>query len=321
MNISATRLELAMPQGSTRSVAEIDQVAREFESLFAKMMIGSMRQASLGNSLFPNENSLYRDMYDQQLARSLTEGKGLGLADAIRSQLGGHKATVPMASQPPAWLPINTLPAASPGVSNRDRFPELTTAQDTSFTSASASPLESPTKITSTGSVNTGSAEEFVASIWGSAQRAAFELGVHPKMLVAQAALETGWGRHGLQTGNERSANNLFGIKATGSWKGNQVSRVTTEVIDGVAIRQVADFRAYASIEESFNDYVRLIKDNRRYADVVNAGDDAQGFAKALAKAGYATDPHYAEKLIAIAEGPTMRRALDQISPPALATR
>lgn len=321
MNISAPRLELNMPQGSKRSVAEIDQVAREFESLFAKMMIGSMRQASLGNSLFPNENSLYRDMYDQQLARSLTEGKGLGLADAIRSQLNGHQATVPIALPPPAWLPINTLPAASLDVSHQNPFPELSTTQDDSFNSATTASLESQTKVANTGAASTNSAEEFVASIWGSAQRAAFELGVHPKMLVAQAALETGWGRHGLQTGNERSANNLFGIKATGSWKGHQVSRVTTEVIDGVAIRQVADFRAYASIEESFNDYVRLLKDNHRYADVINAGDDTQGFAKALANAGYATDPHYAAKLIAIAEGPTMRRALEQVAPPALATR
>ena len=120
------------------------------------------------------------------------------------------------------------------------------------------------------------------------------------RALVAQAALETGWGRRGISRGDGVSSNNLFGIKATG-WSGERVTTGTHEYVDKVKQSQTADFRAYASPAESFADYVRLLKTNPRYQQALQAGTNIRGFAQGLQRAGYATDPSYAAKLAAIA--------------------
>lgn len=131
-----------------------------------------------------------------------------------------------------------------------------------------------------------------------------------PRALVAQAALETGWGRRGI--GNGGDSNNLFGIKATG-WSGAKVTTGTHEYVNGVKTTETADFRAYGSAEESFADYVRLLKNNSRYQTALQAGTDIKGFARGLQQAGYATDPGYAAKIAAIANGPTIDRAVAAI--------
>ncbi|WP_230939186.1 flagellar assembly peptidoglycan hydrolase FlgJ, partial [Xanthomonas translucens] len=154
--------------------------------------------------------------------------------------------------------------------------------------------------------------EGFVAQIWTHAQKAAKELGVDARALVAQAALETGWGRRGISRSDGASSNNLFGIKATG-WSGERVTAGTHEYVDGVKQSQTADFRAYASPAESFADYVRLLKTNPRYQQALNAGTNIRGFAQGLQRAGYATDPSYAAKIAAIAGGPTIGRAVAAI--------
>jgi flagellar protein FlgJ len=152
------------------------------------------------------------------------------------------------------------------------------------------------------------SPEAFVRSLWPHAKKTAEQLGVSAKALIAQAALETGWGRR--LVGGDRSvtSHNLFGIKATG-WNGARVSSGTHEYVNGVRQNQRADFRAYASAADSFADYARLLGKSR-YADARGTGDDTHRFASALQRAGYATDPAYASKITAIAEGATMRRAL-----------
>jgi flagellar protein FlgJ len=155
-----------------------------------------------------------------------------------------------------------------------------------------------------------GTPEAFVAEVWPHAQAAASELGVDPRMLVAQAALETGWGRSVMRGPDGSPSHNLFGIKATGGWQGASVTQGTVEFRAGVMQRERASFRAYGSVGESFADYVRLVRDNPRYREAVAAGTDGARFAEALERAGYATDPQYAEKLKAIAGGPTLRRAL-----------
>jgi peptidoglycan hydrolase FlgJ len=154
--------------------------------------------------------------------------------------------------------------------------------------------------------------EAFVAEIWPHAQRAAAELGVCPRALVAQAALETGWGRHTIRGGNGHDAPNLFGIKTGSRWQGESVKRNTTEYVDGTPQRENAAFRAYRSIADSFADYVSLLKNSPRYAAALGQSS-ARAFAGALQRAGYATDPQYAAKLSAIVEGPTLRRALAQV--------
>ena len=153
----------------------------------------------------------------------------------------------------------------------------------------------------------------FVAGIWEHAKVAARELGVDARALVAQAALETGWGRRQITHGDGRQANNLFGIKATG-WKGESATVGTHEYVGGVRRNETASFRSYSSPAESFADYVRLLKTSPRYQQALAAGTDVRGFARGLQQAGYATDPSYAAKIAAIAGGPTIARAVAAIS-------
>uniref|UniRef100_UPI0027381FDC flagellar assembly peptidoglycan hydrolase FlgJ n=1 Tax=Stenotrophomonas sp. YIM B06876 TaxID=3060211 RepID=UPI0027381FDC len=174
------------------------------------------------------------------------------------------------------------------------------TSVDTGIASAAAEKL------------GTHTPEGFVASIWPHAERAARELGVNPRALVAQAALETGWGRKPIRRDDGGSAHNLFGIKANG-WKGERATTGTHEYVDGVRRNETASFRAYASAADSFSDYVHLLKNSPRYQSALKAGGDVRSFAQGLQKAGYATDPSYAAKIAAIAAGPTIDRAVTAI--------
>lgn len=356
MRIAAAPIELNPAQRP--DAARIDKAAREFEGVFAQMLIKSMRDASFGDALFPGENQLYREMYDQRLAKSMTDGEGLGLAKVIARQLGGDTSGPALDPRlaPPAAPPLD-LDAGGAGMS---ALPEALGAQTldliagrpmTEAASASSdarSPMDGfieglmararPLADATSGVARTAvaaatqapaaleqaaraaadtfaprSPERFVASIWSHAQAAARELGVDAKALVAQAALETGWGRRTITRGDGSTANNLFGIKATG-WKGERATVNTHEYTNGVRHNERADFRAYASPAESFADYVRLLKQNPRYRQALESGGDVRRFASALQQAGYATDPRYADKLSAIANGPTMDRALSTIS-------
>jgi len=142
---------------------------------------------------------------------------------------------------------------------------------------------------------------DFIQGLWPQAQQAAQKLGVDPSNLLAQAALETNWGRSLPHDSAGHSSNNLFGVKATGSWDGASVQAVTTEVNAGAAAPIVAPFRSYADATQSFQDYVSILRSNPRYAAVLNTGSDARAFATGLQRGGYATDPDYARKVSAIA--------------------
>ncbi|QCO67698.1 flagellar assembly peptidoglycan hydrolase FlgJ [Luteimonas yindakuii] len=359
MRISGTPIELNPAQ--RHDAARIDQVAREFEGVFAQMMIKSMRDASFGDALFPGENQLYRDLYDQRLAKSLTDGEGLGLAKVIARQLGGGDGDRPALDtqlQPASGVaPALPLPQtmhrldAVPDTLNTQAL-DLIAGREPSATAASRSPMDGfidnlmrraqpaidaigdaaqavgaavvrapaavadaviePAARAVAASFGPRSPEGFVASIWGDAQKAARELGVDARALVAQAALETGWGRRMIQHGNGGTAHNLFGIKATG-WKGERAAATTHEYSNGVRHTERAEFRAYGSPAESFADYVRMIKQNPRYRQALESGGDVRRFASALQRAGYATDPRYADKISSIANGPTLERALSAI--------
>ena len=137
----------------------------------------------------------------------------------------------------------------------------------------------------------------FVQQHTEAARAAQAQTGIPADFMVSQAALETGWGRKEIRHGDGTPAFNLFGIKAGGSWKGAVAEVMTTEYVNGKAQKVVAKFRAYGSYAESFADYARLMKDSPRYAQVVAKADTATGFAKGLQRAGYATDPAYADKL------------------------
>jgi flagellar protein FlgJ len=150
----------------------------------------------------------------------------------------------------------------------------------------------------------------FVRAMAPHAAAAAEKLGVSVRALLAQAALETGWGKHLPQRHDGSSSFNLFGIKAGGGWDGDKVSVPTLEYEGGVAVRKRDNFRAYASPTDAFADYARVLADNPRYAQALGQGENVAGFAHALSRGGYATDPAYAAKLTAIANSPQMRDAL-----------
>ncbi|MQT28624.1 flagellar assembly peptidoglycan hydrolase FlgJ, partial [Pseudomonas helleri] len=146
------------------------------------------------------------------------------------------------------------------------------------------------------------SPDAFVATMLPMAQQAADRIGVDPLYLVAQAALETGWGKSVMRQQNGSSSHNLFGIKATGNWQGAQARAITSEFKGGQMVKETADFRSYDSYQDSFHDLVTLLQSNNRYKEVLNAADKPEQFVRELQKAGYATDPEYASKISQIAK-------------------
>jgi flagellar protein FlgJ len=302
-----------------RPRAKVEEAARGLESQFAQMLIKSMRSASPGDP-FGGDNT-YRDMYDQALAKELTKGRGLGLQPMIVRQLAGTTATP---ASPAAGLPLRqpSAPMALPLADTPSGLPlpaglrggSLTLAPASSGTSMQAlamprAPMLAPQTCDENAPLDCSSPEAFARSVWPHAKKAAAELGVPAKALVAQAALETGWGKRLAGRDGSVTSHNLFGIKAGGSWRGGKVDAATHEYVDGQRVSARAAFRSYGSPADSFADYTQLLQ-NPRYAQARGTGEDVHHFAKALQRAGYATDPAYADKIAAIAGGATLRRAL-----------
>jgi flagellar protein FlgJ len=244
------------------------EAARQFEGLFTAMMLKSMREASLGSGLGDSEETkTYQDMYDQQLALQLAHGKGLGLADMLMQQLTRAQAAHSSASTSPAG-PAAT-PASAPAIGAGGE--KITSEQRASF----------------------------VRSLEPLAQSAGNSLGVAPDTLIAQAALETGWGRNMPTDSAGRSSANLFGIKAGDSWRGASVQATTTEYDQGTPVSTPAAFRSYGGATQSVEDYVSLLRNSPRYAAALGAGSNVQAFGSGLQRGGYATDPDYVNKLVA----------------------
>lgn len=270
------------------------EVASQFESLFLQMALKSMREASFDTGLMENDQTrLYRDMHDKQLSLELAKTSRLGLADLIVKQLGGEplkSSESPSNARELNWYRENTIP--------------LNIRADTNVSKAVAvNDIGQNEKIVKNSDDRPiKNSEEFVRKLFPYAERAAKKLGVDPKLLLAQAALETGWGKSLIRDGNGNVSYNLFGIKADHRWLGNKVSVPTLEFKDGLAEKQRADFRVYASFRESFEDYVRFLESNPRYQQALEHTDDPREFIRQLQKADYATDPKYAQKVIRIFE-------------------
>jgi len=250
------------------------QVARQFESLFARMMIKSMREAVGRDPIFGSDQAqTYQGMYDDQLSLELTKGKGLGLADMLMRQLQQAGSTARPA-------PAGTVPAAAAG--RAGTLPAG--ARPAAGTAASGAERSS-----------------FISQLWPAAERAAQLLGVHPVSLIAQAALESNWGRSVPRGRDGASSNNLFGIKAGAGWSGASVTAGTQEYQGGSTRPTSAAFRAYASPGAGFQDYVALLTGNPRFNAALGSGASVESFGAALQQGGYATDPDYARKLTAVA--------------------
>jgi flagellar protein FlgJ len=364
----------SMKNGDRDSEANLKKVAKEFESLFVSQMLKAMRSA---NEVLAKDNPMntpatrqYQDMYDQQLAVSMsTKGGGIGLQDVLMRQLSKTKNPHPAATagtdastaktalatsvyQRPLWASRSSAAdqvaaaAAAAGEGRNDvamlnsrrlslptrltdrllagivpgtvgvLSPTARTATDAtsgkgngdwtldpnlapatpSYVRSIAQPPLAPAKRAFTNS------DQFVETMLPLAKEAAARIGVDPMVLVAQAALETGWGKSIMRQQDGSSSHNLFGIKAQGSWKGPEARAITSEFRDGKMVKETADFRSYASYADSFHDLVSLLQNNDRYKEVVNSADNPEQFVKELQKAGYATDPDYASKISQIAK-------------------
>jgi len=254
----------------------VKQAAAQFEAVFMNMLMKSMRDTLPKDGMLESDSTRsYTGMFDQQLTQKLSD-KGMGLADMIVRQL--ERRTVD-----PATL---TQGGRRDAASTLDRLRSATAA---AAVEGGAAGVGQPG----------ATAREFVRARWTDAQAAAQATGVPAQFILGQAALESGWGRREIKGADGSASNNLFGIKATGGWKGGTVEAVTTEYVGGVARKVTEKFRAYASHAESFADYARLIGNNPRYAASLKAGDAGQ-FAQSLQQAGYATDPNYAKKLTSV---------------------
>jgi len=245
------------------------EAARQFEGLFTAMMLKSMREASLGGGLGDSqETQTYQEMYDQQLSLQMAHGKGLGLAEMLMQQLTRANAAHSTAAAPSSSAGAN---AAAPPATSAAGGDKISSAQRVNF----------------------------VRTLEPLAQSAGNSLGVAPDTLIAQAALETGWGRNMPVDSNGRISSNLFGVKAGDSWRGAAVQATTTEYAQGTPSTTRAAFRSYGDAAQSVGDYVSLLRASPRYASALGAGSNVQAFGSGLQRGGYATDPDYVNKLVA----------------------
>jgi flagellar protein FlgJ len=282
----------------------LQQVSRQFEALFMNMVLKSMREATPSSGLLDSQDQkVYLSMFDQQLTQNLS-GRGVGLAEAMLAQLrrqlpaGAPDAEAdaeigvkPMSLEPRGGLPYGPRAGIPIGSAPSGR---VSTAADLGvyqFNGERRAPAANASL--------QGHVDEFVGRMGASAQVASAASGVPAPLILAQAALESGWGKREIRADDGTQSFNLFGIKADRSWKGAVVETTTTEYVDGEPQRIRAKFRAYASYDEAFTDYARFITRNPRYANVLATDDPAEA-AHGLQRAGYATDPKYGEKLVRI---------------------
>ncbi|GJB78933.1 flagellar biosynthesis protein FlgJ [Pseudomonas putida] len=343
----------SLKHGDRDSDANVRKVAQEFESLFISEMLKASRKAS---DVLADDNPMntetvkqYRDMYDQQLAVSMSrEGGGIGLQDVLVRQLSKNKGT------PANTSPFPRIEGNAPTLWGNKVAEPVHAAQSTAtrndVAALNSRRLALPSKLTdrlmagivpSAASTNTAAvqardgqqvakafavpdnglrilgravaqpplapkkafadSDEFVATMLPMAEQAAKRIGIDPRYLVAQAALETGWGKSVMRNTDGSSSHNLFGIKATGNWEGGEARAITSEFRDGQFVKETAAFRSYDSYQDSFHDLVSLLQNNSRYQDAVKAADKPEQFVQELQKAGYATDPNYASKISQIA--------------------
>ena len=270
----------------------IKETAKQFEALFVGMMLKSMRKATPSDGPMDSEQGkMFTSMLDEQISQKIA-ARGIGLANMLEKQMlsnAGLKSSLLDNKLDPS-LKISTSPAVAAG---------STAAVDDGVTSISkhAQNLKTATPNLSNSQAQV---KAFETKLTCCAQAASEATGIPAKFMLGQAALESGWGKHELVASNGQPSHNVFGIKAGANWKGKTVNAVTTEYVNGVATKKVETFRAYDNYHQAFNDYAQLLQGNQRYKNVIANAKDAFGFAEGLQKAGYATDPDYAKKLMSV---------------------
>ncbi|MBI2802766.1 MAG: flagellar assembly peptidoglycan hydrolase FlgJ [Gammaproteobacteria bacterium] len=281
------RFSALRTEASKDPQAALKKVAKEFEAMFVQLMLQSARNATPQDGVFEsNETGLYREMFDNQIALSVAERGALGFAELLQRQVPQAAA----ANDGPVTLklperrlfpsaPLHYTPIPEPDTN--DEVVDVTTWQ---------------ARVTNRGFAE--QQQKFTASLLAGASGAAKRLGTTPEILVAQAALETGWGQHVMHTAGGQSSHNLFGIKADGAWNGETVKRRTLEYFNGNPVQVNAAFRAYPDPAAAFDDYANFIQTNPRYAQALERAADPKAYIQELQRAGYATDPNYAQKIL-----------------------
>jgi len=244
--------------------AAIKETAKQFETLFMQEVMKSMRASTMSTGMLDNSaTQLGTEMLDTQYSSKLSGMRG-GLADAIAKHLERQLGQMDGGSKPVTAKAAGAAPTALPALAQKNV----------------------PTKVS-----------QFIQQHDSAAKAVSAQTGIPASFMIAQAAHESGWGKREITHKDGTSANNLFGIKAGANWKGPVAEVQTTEYIDGKPQKVMAKFRAYASTEEGFRDYANLLTGNERYKNVVANSATPESFARGLQKAGYATDPAYADKL------------------------
>lgn len=280
-------------QGAQQNDREaLEETAKHFEAIFVQMMLKSMRAAE---DVLADENSpfnsqevkFYRDMHDQQLATNMSSSGSIGLAELIVQQLDPQGSNV---------MPANLI-RSDGNLSTINDFSraKVSLAQNSVLEPQRATTAQIPQK-----RPGFDSPEEFVRNLLPIAEQAAEKIGLDPKAMVAQAAVETGWGQYLIHSGDGQNSHNLFGVKASRGWQGDKNYVDTLEFEGGTAQKTKAAFRAYGSFEESMNDYIQFLQSSPRYQQALQKADDPATYFSELQKSGYATDPAYAEKVMSV---------------------
>lgn len=282
---SLDRLRQQAVNGEEGSEKEaLTAAAKQFESIFTSMLFKSMRDAnsSFKSDMLNSQNEqFYRQMQDDQMASELSASGSLGLADMIVAQLSAGQAS-----------DVTEDKVRSEGFDTSLQRPQYSgRSEERASEVQSVSVAKQP--------VSFDSPELFVTSMKPYAEKAASALGVDSSLLLAQAALETGWGSKMVKNSLGNS-NNLFNIKADRSWKGDKVATQTLEFHGKTAVKESASFRSYSNFEDSFNDYVKFLNENPRYETALQHQGNSENFIKGIHQAGYATDPNYADKVLRV---------------------
>jgi len=291
----------------------LKEVAKQFESLFTDMLMKSMRKANAAfetdNPMNNNYTQFYRDMQDKQMSADISQSGSLGLADVIVKQLSNDGGN---------YMPASTLKGDSDPLSKigkGDAAPAAVAAALAAKAKALKAEKTDPDetdKVDAASKNNAaGNAEnadpqrtsrfsspaEFISALLPLAGNAGKKLNISPKVLLAQAALETGWGQKMTNAKDGSSSNNLFNIKADKRWEGPTASVDTLEFKDGVAKRENHQFRSYDDFQSSFDDFASFLKSGNRYSGALKNSANSAQFLNGLQDAGYATDPDYASKI------------------------
>jgi len=316
----------------------LKQAAKQFESIFMSMLLSSMRKANEAFEADGPMNSqttgFYRDMYDKQLATELSEKGSLGLADLLVQQLkpqAYQKPQVKDRSEAAEQLQMPHRPKTElqlPHQEKTELHMQVRHQHSVTATTQPASPSDTgrqsaatatgvPPALSSAESAEPSASQdwsfdqpaEFIRKLLPAAEKAAAKIGLEPLALLAQAALETGWGQRMFKNSQGENSFNFFGIKAQPEWQGEVAVVDTLEYRQGVAAKEKAKFRAYSSPEQSLNDYADFIRTQPRYQQAIESASDPKSYFQKLQTAGYATDPNYAQKILSVFNSETFKQA------------